>query len=59
MWIHFYDIRTISPKTYVPGIRKHYAIKNSQNDLQLPPGSKNMHFFQTNGVKKIVIIKMI
>ena len=22
MWIHFYDIRTISPKTYVPGIRK-------------------------------------
>ena len=45
MWIHFYDIRTISPKTYVPGIRKkNYAIKNSLNDLQLPPGSKNMHF---------------
>ena len=40
-------------------LEKNYAIKNSQNDLQLPPGSKNMHFFQTNGVKKIVIIKMI
>ena len=34
-------------------------VQNSLNDLQLPPGSKNMHFFQTNRVKKIVIIKMI
>ena len=59
MWIHFYDIRTISPKTLSLELEKNYAIKNSQNDLQLPPGSKNMHFFQTNGVKKIVIIKMI
>ena len=26
-------------------LEKNYAIKNSLNDLQLPPGSKNMHLF--------------